>query len=246
MAFVPSNRAANHGLNWQPPTRFAQGMTNTFPDDPMYMFQQPDPSWAHTYFNDFDQYVSGDWTVTVVGSGSNALAAGDGGWLVSTNSAANNDATWTQSKVASFAIVAGQQAWFKARFKISDATKSAFVMGFQDVTTTPLTIANGMLFSKALATTAVLANVALSSAATTSGTIATMDTGFHQAAIYYDGRSGVQFWWDCNRVYTAATTNLPVGTALVPSFGIKNGEGVAKTMTVDYILASTQRSYTTP
>jgi hypothetical protein len=42
-------------------------------------------------------------------------------------------------------------------------------------------------------------------------------------------------------VGTSVTTNLPDDEDLTISFAIQNGEAVAKTMTVDYILCSKER-----
>src|SRR6201985_1715691 len=77
-------------------------------------FPAPDPFIIHQYTNDFDTFDSAtgsDWTVT--GTGTNALVAGDGGLLASVNSAALNDVTCISLQVASFALVAGNEAWMK-------------------------------------------------------------------------------------------------------------------------------------
>ena len=65
-----------------PTTRMPNGATNAAPWQTMAAAGLLDPTWAHLYSNDFDTYAAGDWTATVVGSGTQALQAADGGSLV--------------------------------------------------------------------------------------------------------------------------------------------------------------------
>jgi len=61
-------------------------------------------------------------------------------------------------------------------------------------------------------------------------------------AWYYDGKSSVKYF--VNDVHKGtldgSSTYLP-DTELTISFGIQNGEAVAKIMTVDYIFAAKER-----
>src|SRR6185312_13208413 len=130
-------------------TNLPSGLTNAALESVMSSYGTDDPSVFHTYWNDFDVFTAGDWTNTATGSVTNAVAAGNGGILSMANSAANNDLDSIQLKAASFAIVAGSKAWFKCRFNISNATNAALTIGLIQTTTTPLTVTDGIYFSKA-------------------------------------------------------------------------------------------------
>ena len=69
-------------------TRFQNGVTNVGDTSPFAGLRMPDPTLYHTYLDDFDQFVAADWTVTETQAGATqALTAGDGGWLALVNSA---------------------------------------------------------------------------------------------------------------------------------------------------------------
>lgn len=230
------------------PTRFPSGVTNVASDASMGMFGAPDPSKFHTYFNDFDTFVAGDWTITTVeaggGSASEALTDADGGVLLVTNDAADDDSDFFNKVGESFLMEAGKPAWFKARFKVSDATQSDLVMGLQITDTTPLDATDGIYFTKADGSTSLTAvcrkNATTGSTSLTAATMA--DDTYIVVGWYYDGKSEVKVFVNDAQVGTldGTSTYLP-DTELTVSFGIQNGEAVAKTMSVDYILAAKAR-----
>ncbi len=55
-------------------TRFPHGITNTSVDTTLGTIGQPDPSQYHTYWEDFDYYTAGDWTITVTQAGSGSAS----------------------------------------------------------------------------------------------------------------------------------------------------------------------------
>jgi hypothetical protein len=233
------------------PTRFPSGVTNVRKSNPLGMYGLPDPTAWHTYFNDFDTYVAGHWTVTEVGSGSRALTDLDGGCLLVTNAGADNDRNELQKVGESFLLTAGKRTVFKARFKVSDATQSDFLIGLA-VTDTTLQgsvdgagVTDGIFFSKDDGDTQL--DVQCQKNATTGQTraanIATVaDDTFLTVAWAYDGVSEVKYFVNDVQLGTldGTSTYLP-DTELTVSFAIQNGEAVAKTMTVDYILAAQER-----
>ena len=91
-------------------TRFPNGITNVSEVNLFADMIKPDPTLFHEYNQDFDQYVAADWTVTATGSTTQALAAGDGGWLLITNSAANADICEVQKVPASFSLTSGKRS----------------------------------------------------------------------------------------------------------------------------------------
>lgn len=228
------------------PTRFPGGVTNVRATDPLGMYGMPDPTKWHTYFNDFDTFVTGDWTITTTeagaGSATEALTNADGGVLLVTNDDADNDADFFNKVGESFKFVSGKRAFFKARFKVSDATQSDFVIGLQITDTTPLAVTDGVYFQKDDGDASLDFHITKDSTSTSAAAIHTVvsDT-YLTVGFYYDGKSSVEYSVNGTKVGTSATTNLPDDEELTVSFGIQNGEAAAKTMSVDYIFASFER-----
>jgi hypothetical protein len=230
-------------------TRFPNGVTNATPSGVLGAYPALDPTKCHVFFDDFDRYVVGDWTLTTTeagaGDATEALAAGDGGLLLITNDAADNDLDFFQKVGASFKMAAGKKAWFKARFKVSDATQSDIVMGLQVVDSTPLAVTDGIWFRKDDGDALIdfVCQKDDTSGKTTSTGIATLvDDTFIVLGWYYNGVDAVEAFVNDVKVATLSATSayLP-DTDLTVSFGIQNGEAVAKTMTVDYVFAAKER-----
>lgn len=227
-------------------TRFPYGLTNVGETDLFADMVQPDPTLFHTYFNDFDTYTAGDWTVTETDSGATqALTAGDGGLLLITNTAADNDLVALQKNPAAFTFTAGKKTFFRCRFKVSDATQSDIIFGLQVVDSTPLDVTDGIYFLKAdgAATVDFICRKNASTGSTSASAVATManDT-FIELGFYYDGQSKVAYEVNGSVLGSldASSTYLPDTTCTV-SFALQNGEAVAKTMTVDYVYVAKER-----
>lgn len=231
------------------PARFKNGLSTAAPTHPLAAFGMPDPTAWHVFFDDFDRFVAADWTITTTeagaGSATEALTDADGGCLLVTNDAADNDADFFQKIGESFLLASGKRAFFKARFKVSDATQSDFVMGLQVTDTTPLDATDGIYFMKDDGDADL--DIYCRKDATTGSTSATaihtvVSDTFLTVAWAYDGLGNLKYF--VNDVHkgtlTASSTYLP-DTELTVSFGIQNGEAVAKTMTVDYIFAANER-----
>ena len=223
-------------------TRFPNGITTTEKESPFGEFILPDFTKAHVYFNDFDTYVAGDWTITDTGAATQALTDGDGGLLLITNAAADDDASFSQKKGESFLMVAGKKAWFDCRFQTSDATQSDLVFGLQITDTTPLAVTDGIFFLKADAAATFDFLVEKNSTATTTSAVATLVAATNiRLSFYYNGVDKIVIYVDGVAVGSSVVTNLPDDEALTVSFGLQNGEAVAKTLTLDYILAAKER-----
>lgn len=229
-------------------TRFPNGVTNVVKESALGMMGQLDPSKFATYFNDFYTYLASDWTITETeagaGSASQALTAGNGGLMLLTNDAADNDATFFQG-AAGFAMTAGKKAFFQARFKVSDATQSDVQIGLILTDTTPLDATDGIYFQKddGDANIDVYVRKDATTGSNSSLAVGTLvaDT-FIKVGFYYDGKDKVAFYLDDVKVGSldASSTYLPDANLAI-SFGIQNGEAVAKTMTVDYVFAAVER-----
>jgi len=219
------------------------GITNAVLYSALSAYGADDPTVFHTYFNDFDVFTAGDWTGTASGSVTNAIIAGDGGLLSLINSASNNDLDSLQLKVATFALVSNYKAWFKTRFSLSNATNAALTIGLIQTTTTPLTVTDGIYFSKAAASTTLTAKVAKSS------TISTVNVGTLANATYvnvgwhYNGTSSIDIYLNNVKVGSLPLTNIPTAN-LDLTIAVANGTAAANTLNVDYIFASTERPST--
>lgn len=227
-------------------TRFPNGVTNVADNALFADMVQPDPTKFHTFFDDFDTYAAGDWVVTETQAGATqALTAGDGGLLLLTNTAADDDLVALQKTPAAFTFTAGKKTFFSCRFKVSDATQSDVVIGLQVVDTTPLDVTDGVYFLKADGSTAisVICRKNATTGSTSASSIATLanDT-FIELGFAYDGEGKVYYEVNGNVVGSldASSAYLP-DTDCTVSFAIQNGEAAAKTMTVDYIFVAKER-----
>lgn len=233
-------------------TNFTDGVTNAAESTTLGNFIMPDPSSAHTWFSDFDAFAATDWVITTTeagtGSAGEALISADGGILVLTNDDADNDNDFLQwaggsgAVIESFRFEAGKALWFKARFKVSDATESDIVIGLQITDTSPLAVTDGVYFLKADGSTSMSLLVTKNSTSSTATAAATLvsDT-YITVGFYYDGGSTISAFANDVRTGTLPVTNLPDDEDLTISFGFQNGSAGAKTMSVDYILAAKAR-----
>lgn len=216
---------------------------------------RPDPTQYHTYFNDFDTYAAGDWTLSKNGgAGTQALAAGPGGTLVMTNSAGATDAMQNQLTVATFDLTdATKPVWFAIRFKADSDTLSTLMFGLHTVKTTALTTAptDGFWFLKAAGAAGISIVNSSGSTAVTTATGASIvtntmsDWSFHYSPNDKAGPSLVVFIDDV-QVLTQPLT-LSAGVPVMPtgnvalSFGQLNSSAVARVTTIDYVLAMKPR-----
>jgi len=232
-------------------THFTSGVTNVGADSTLGKLKAPAPHKYHTYFNDFDTYLASDWTITTTedgtGSATEALADGDGGLLLVTNAAGDNDHDFFQLKKEGYKYEAGKQLAFNIRFKTNDATQSDIVAGLQLTDTTPLDVTDGIFFLKAdgAATISfIVEKDSTQSTLTLPNSLA--DDTFMTLGFVYDPKDQKYHVFQNNVLAgTVVSTNSPDNEELNLSFGIQNGAAAAKTLTVDYIGASKERTANT-
>lgn len=235
------------------PTRYPSGVTTAAKEEPLGMFGMPDPTKWHIWFDDFDDYAAAQWVITTTeagaGSATEAISNADGGVLLITNDAADDDADFFQwsgtdasGVVETFKFVAGKRLFFKARFQVSDATQSDVVIGLQITDTTPLAVTDGVYFRKDDGDANLDFVVLKDSAGTTTTAFSTLTSAtWTELAFHYDGKSSIEIFKDGVKLATSAVTGLPDDEELTVSFGIQNGEAVAKTMSIDYIFVAKER-----
>ena len=215
-------------------------------DQPMFM-PLPSDQTHYGYFNDFMTYNSGDWTITTAedgtGSATEAMTSGAGGQFLITNAAGDNDHDFFNLKGESFKLSSSKRAYFSARFKVSDATQSDFVMGLQITDTSPLAVSDGVFFIKDDGDTNLDFIVEKDSTSTDTTAIHTMaDDTFVTVAWYIDPISSLVYYSVNNaEPVGVVNTNLPDDEELTVSFGIQNGAAAAKTMTIDYVTVIVER-----
>lgn len=223
-------------------TRFTSGVTNVTKENTLGQYGLPAPQSFHTYFNDFDTYVAADWTITEVGTGSRALTNEDGGVLLITNGATDDNSNFFNKVGESFLMEANKKAFFEARIKSSEATQSDIVLGLQITDTTPLDVTDGIFFLKSDGDALFDFIVEKYSTATTTSEVATLvDDTYITLGFAFDGKSEIAIFVNGAQVGTSVGTNIPNDEELTISFGIQNGEAVAHTLSVDYIFAAKER-----
>ena len=229
-------------------THFTSGVTNVGTDSTLGKLKAPAPHKYHTYFNDFDTYLAADWTITTTedgtGSATEALADGDGGLLLVTNAAGDNDHDFFQLVKEGYKYEAGKQLAFNMRFKTSDATQSDIVAGLQLTDTSPLDVTDGIFFLKsdgAATISFIVEKDSTQSTLTLPNSLA--DDTFMTIGFVYDPKDQ-KFHVFQNNVLagTVVSTNAPDDEELNVSFGIQNGASAAKVMTIDYVLAGKERT----
>lgn len=251
-------------------TNYIDGVTNVPQAAAMGALLFPDPSRCHTYFDDFDKFyagtattpaVPGDWLLSQI-TGSTATAvvgSADGGVVAITNdSTASHGAAVQYRGMAAAGVVetftwdSALPLWFKSKFKVSDATNSALIMGLQITDTTPFAVSDGLYFAKADTSKSVSFNAIKTSAGTTTVSgVATMvdDTYIDLAFAYLPYGDGMGSALPALLVYANNTkmaqitdfTNVPTRTLTI-SAAVQNGAAGASTvLSWDYVLVSKAR-----
>ena len=249
-----------------PPVRFPSGVA-TSPKG--YVFgeypQGLTPPRVNEYFNDFNTYAAGDWTVTAT-TGTSALIDANGGKLVQTTAASASDTQAQQLVKKSYAFTAGAQLWFSINVALNDVTNTAFAAGMTN-SISALTPTDGVYFNKLTATNVLNAVIRAASVSTTIplGVLA-INTPY-TLSFYYDGKPTPTLYFFTtiglatptafaqpyfsggNQINGEASAdganpntlvNLPPPSTLLDlGFGIAStAVASVKTATVDYVLGS--------
>ena len=238
-------------------THFTSGVTNVKAEGTGGRLKTPDPIKYHMYHNDFDKFVAADFTITTTeagtGSATETIVTGDGGLLAITNAAGDDDLDALQWKghasgtIENYKFEAAKDLFFSARIKVSDATQSDLVIGLYITDTDPFTaITDGMFFRKADGSTSLEFVVEKDSGESTLTTATLADDTFVTVGFYYDSKDRkFHVYKDNNEIGKVVNTTAPDDEEVAISFGIKNGEAVAKVLTLDYINVAKERTANT-
>jgi hypothetical protein len=242
------------------PQRYTSGISTAAKGSTLFNYPAPDPTKVFTYFDDFYTYTAADWTVTEVNDATQALVADEPfGALILTTAGADNDGSQGQLTTENFTLSVGKKAWFKARFKVSDATQSDFAIGLIVLDTTILGstdgdgATDGIFFAKEDGDTQldVYCQKNTTTGQKSASNIATVGTSYITVGFEWDGKRYVNYFVDDVKkgeldlhplapVSGAPTDYLP-DTPVTVSYALLAGEGAAKTMTIDYLFAAIER-----
>ncbi len=232
------------------PVRFTSGISTREKLSAFGDFPLPDWTQWHLWYDDFDNYQVAQWVVTRVGTTpTEVVQNADGGVLLLTMAATDDSSAslqWSGNDLATtaetFRFAVGKRLFYKARFQVSDALQSDFVLGLQITDTTPLAVSDGVYFRKDDGDTNLDFVVIKASVATTETAFSTVASAtWTELAFYYDGKSGIKFFKDDVHLGTSVLTNLPDTEELTISIHMQNGEAVAKTMSLDFIFVAKER-----
>lgn len=211
-------------------------------DCPLLSIAQ-DPSIAHEYYNHFHDYTAADWTITTTegggGAATEAITDELGGVLLITNDNLDDDSDEFQKVGEAFSLVPGKPLWIEGGFKVNDATQSDFLFGLCMTDTTLIDgLQDGIWFQKDDGDANIDRHCDKDNTDTTADTNIDMADGtwIRLGMKFLADGATVEYWINGVRV-GSSTTNIPDDELLRISFGIQDGEAVAKTLSVDYIRA---------
>ena len=231
-------------------TKFGDGVGyNDDAKHPLQGINVGAPMDSSRYFNDFvkeTDWVSGNWVTTNVGSAAAISIVNTelNGQLLITTGTVDADSRNLQhgdgTNVSEiWALTSGKRAAFSTKFKLSDATDAACLVGLAITDTTAIAGAtDGLYFRKADASTSLLL-VAEKDSAESTVTMGTMaDDTLIEVAFAYDGVSTVSaFLKDSNGIWQkkGSTTAIPDDEELAITVALTNGATGAETISIDYI-----------
>jgi len=204
------------------------------------------------YDNDFMEFDANEiaeaWITTETGAATQVIADAVGGELLLTNAASDDDACFMQHRGEKWKCAAGKPLFFYIRFKVNDDDQIDWIAGLNVIDTTPLAAQDGITFRKDDGDTNIDFNTDKDGTQTDADT--TLDAVASQylaLAFFFDGTGAVKAYGYTNA--TAAnvnfsnlalllthTTNICDDEEMTITFGVQNGEAVAKTMNIDRII----------
>ncbi len=175
--------------SWPPvPTVLPSGVS-TSPGNYFYsQYPQPTPPAVCSYFDDFLTYDAEDFSV-IGSTGSNALTAGTGGFLLMSTGGGDDDVQGLALPSTPFKFASGAQVWFMCNVSLGDATDSDFVAGFAE-SFADISPVDGVYFKKVDGSTTLNLLITNTSASTTL-TVGTMVTGTRYALGFYYNAAAV-------------------------------------------------------
>lgn len=228
-----------------PATNLPEGFNNLYSYQALGSYLAGMPARMHQWFDDFDLFTAANWTVTETQAGATQaiVANTDGGIIALVNSAADNDINAIKFANNTFVLPTNKNWWIATRLKVSSALVSDVIFGLVDVMT-GFDPAYGVYLTK-LNGAATFALAVENNSAVTAGSAASpaiADDTYVTLAITFNKDKGVITAWMNDSPFANVTvlTNMPTA-ALAPAIGVQNGDGNARTLSCDWLLAAIER-----
>lgn len=246
-------------------TRFPTGFTNIGPNKTLSQCPQPDPSKCHVFFNDFNSYVPGDWTVTETNAAATeALTPGNGGQLLITNTNVLHDLVAMSPAKKGVQLTANKRCWLECQFKLSDVVNGGIQVMFQENNTT-YSVGSSLGFYTGYGVG--YENRIILSTSKTGGQYndpltdsnggnlfndwatrilslpTVVNNTFAKVSVYYDGIGSVYLWKDDVLMNTLSVPliSFPDDQLLYPTLVVYNQTAGANTGTIDYVFFAVER-----
>lgn len=228
-------------------TRYGEGVTNRDVANIFASLKTMDPTRYHQFFDDFDFYVSGDvYTVTEIGTGTDALSNADGGRLLLTTSGAGGDNEVLTKADESFLFETGNPIFFRALIQVDDVTLADVFFGLAIGTATdPVGTAptDGVYFQKDSGAATIDFVATKDSVQVADTAVATLvDATDVELAFFWDGIDRI--WYAIDGTVTGFITpgaSLPDDEVLTVLMAVEASTAAARTMAIDYVLAAKER-----
>lgn len=196
-----------------------------------------------SHIDDFETGVLTPWTITTIEVAGAATEVTGSSVLTLLNGTAVNDSDQIQRDDMLTNTIVGKDLYYQTRVKVADADKTALLIGLSVVDTTLIVSApsDGFYFSTAATDADLLATTRASSTGTGVSTSTDLeDDTWVTLGILFSGTS--LFYYINNVLASTQTANIPaVAAALVPSFAVRNGEALAKSLSIDYVAIFQER-----
>ena len=251
------------------PTRFPSGVSTVAVNKSLGMFPAPDPTKVAIDFQDFNQYVAADWTVTnttshqtigLVAGANGVVSSAGGGSSVTGDIGAiiKNPLNFNLPvNAGGSTIPPTSQAWFSGTMKATTALNDQLQLGITSANAA-LTPTDGIYFNKAAGSTSITFVVVKSSAAlaataysTGTTTVATLANATAvELGWYYNGKGQIDVFVNDVKVCSVdvglsgtVSTSFPQAVAMAPGFGVKAAATAPTTanIIVDYLLSAQDR-----
>jgi len=213
---------------------------------------QPDPSRLHQWYDDFDRFAIGEWTVTNPngGAGTGVLNANSDGGAIDINSdAGGGEDAGLYKNGRGFLMEVGRRAYFRCVARCTNINLTRIIIGLENPTSLePEAPVDGIFFRmEPGATSFHLASVKDSVEVFSDSDLVplevTDDTDF-ELAFFWDGVSRLFFGIDGSaKGFIDPGASLPDDEVLTPLMFVSNGvTAVNRILTVDYMFAAKERA----
>lgn len=246
------------------PSRLTSGLTQAASWQPLGGLGIPDPFFYSFFDDDFIPYNSAYYTVTAAGGSVAATVTnGSGGRALFTTGAVAGNFAEIQVPSAGFQYVASKKLAFLCRIQTSDVVNNAMVLGLINTTATPFTggsITDGIYFSKAAASSNIIATVVTGSVVIGTVTISGLLTNATDIDLGFqvERTGGIKIFAGANlegvkrqntanlgpqySIQASALTGVLTTVLLTPTLAVSNGTtAAAVTMVGDFLFGAAER-----